>query len=235
MSEGEKKLSGRNENAGLLFDVKETHNLRLKIEELQPVPGYCIMVDMVASTAAKDAELSSWLSRTHDCFALVKSKLSNFTPLKSMGDALMYYIRESELRKDNGNPLKTIFLPLCFAIQEPEKDMFGRTKIAVAYCQHAYEVTFLKDTYDIYGKDIDLTARLLSVASEEEIVMNEPFVEQVRADFKESSIQSTYPDVPRIKGPWPQRFKGFEKEVHIYKLPRGGTSLSNQPQIAGVY
>src|ERR1017187_5124016 len=80
----------------LLFDLSDP-DLHAKLDQLETTPGYCILVDRVGSTALKDQPPRAWLSRIHDTFALVKSHLLAFQPLKIMGDALMYYIPESGL------------------------------------------------------------------------------------------------------------------------------------------
>ena len=48
----------------LLFELGPS--LKTKLEELEPTPGYCILVDSVGSTALKDNEPRVWLSRLHD-------------------------------------------------------------------------------------------------------------------------------------------------------------------------
>jgi hypothetical protein len=140
----------------------------------------------------------------------------------------MYYVPEFVIESHGGGALSKLFLELCYVVQEEDEAAFGKTKAAVAYCSDAYEVTFQKGTEDIYGKDIDLTARLASTACKGEIIMNEPFVERLHADSKVSSISPADSDVSKITGPQRTRFKGFEEDVNVYKLPIGGTALSRQ-------
>jgi class 3 adenylate cyclase len=206
----------------LLFELGP--NLKTQIDNLQPTPGYCIFIDSVGSTALKDNEPRVWLSRLHDIFALAKAYLKEFQPLKTIGDALMYYIPETEMKAKNQKALD-LHLGLCFLVQEKTTEVFGRTKAAIAHCQEAYCVTFVPGTEDIYGKDIDLTARLLSIAQPGEIMMNERFATQVVAEYKVAPAPGDIPDVEKIMGPWRHRFKGFTNDVNIYKSPIGGTSL----------
>jgi len=95
----------------------------------------------------------------------------------------------------------------------------AKVKISAAYCREAYDITFLRGVQDIYGKDIDLTARLMSVAESQEIVMNAPFVEQVRTEYTRMLNKEQFECVKKIRGPWPHKFKGFESEgyIDIYK------------------
>jgi len=199
-------------------------DIQNKIASLEPVTGYCVLVDIVDSTALKDLERREWLSQTINTLTLAQSYLASFDrPLKVMGDALMFYISETPLT--NTKPALTLFLGLCYLVQEKERGVFGATKAAVAYCLDVYPVSIATDARDFYGKDIDLTARLLSVAGEGEIVMNEEFTKKVKGDYAEVAAKSDFPDVPSIMGPWPQRFKGFADYVKIYKLPAGGKSF----------
>ncbi len=80
----------------LLFELSPS--LKSQIDNLQPTAGYCIFIDSVGSTALKDNEPRVWLSRLYDIFALAKAYLKEFQPLKTIGDALMYYIAEDELK-----------------------------------------------------------------------------------------------------------------------------------------
>lgn len=219
-------------NTPLLFDLSDP-DLRAKLDRLETTPGYCILVDRVASTALKDQPPRAWLSRLHATFALVRTTLSAFQPLKMIGDALMYYIPESSPPETNALRL---FLPMCYVAQEEDKEAFGGYKAAITYCQNVYEVSFLKGTRDYYGKDIDLTARLSSMAKEGEIFMNEPFVEQLRSNYRAPGrLKQDYPDVPSILGPFQEQIKGFTNPVSIYKLPAGGISLSKYPYPKGVF
>jgi len=207
----------------LLFNLRPS--LKRELDELQPTLGYCILVDMVDSTALKDQGLDVWPMRIFNTFSLVRNYIPQFRPLKSMGDSLMFYVRETDLNEKKLTALD-LFLALSFAVQEEDKEIFGRTKVAAVYCKDAYEITFIQNTNDIYGKDVDLAGRFVSIALEGEIMMNESFVEKVRTAYKESPIQNQFPDVQKIAGPWPQMFKGFSGYINVYKLPGGGTSLT---------
>src|SRR6266481_7816878 len=117
----------------LYFSLNDPHIMR-KIECIEPVPGFCIVVDMVGSTDLSFDAPKKWLSRTHDAFALARAHLNQFQPLKTIGDALMYYIPETEMSQKSVQPLQ-LHLSLCFIVQEWKEDTFGRTKAAIAYCE----------------------------------------------------------------------------------------------------
>lgn len=192
--------------------------LKDKISRLIPTSGYCIFVDIVGSTELKDKNLTKWILFIYNTFAnIIGNLFMAFNPLKSIGDELMFFIPESELK---GETALSIFSALCNIIKiiNSNKSYLREVKIGVAYCQQAYDITFIKGTIDIYGKDIDLTSRLLSVAKSNEIIMNYEFVEQIHKKYNMIENKDQFEEVPLIVGPWPQQFKGFKKSVNIYKI-----------------
>lgn len=196
-------------------------DLGKKIKNLKPTYGFCIFIDIVGSTKLKDKGLSEWIRLIYNTFANINSFLfSKFQPIKSIGDALMYFISESEMKEET--PL-TLYDALINIINSNEP-YFKKVKIGVTYCKEAYEITFIKDNKDIYGKDIDLTARLASIAENQEIIMNSDFVKKVRDEYDKISSKHQFPDVPKIIGPWPQKFKGFKDKVEIFKTVGRETS-----------
>ena len=85
-----------------------------------------------------------------------------------MGDGLLFFIPESDM---NGETPLILFNSLCEIINSTEAYL-RHVKIGAAYCNDAYDITFIKNAPDIYGKDIDLTARLASLACSKEIRHN---------------------------------------------------------------
>lgn len=169
-----------------------------------------------------------WASAIFNTFSNLRAFLPpQAIPLKSLGDALMYYIPELLLSGPVTGPLAvhvpgggalSLFAALVAAAHDPDP-VYEQVKIAVAYCTDAYSLTFVKGFEDIYGKHIDLTARLLTKAHPREVVMNEPFVERVKAAYQQIGKKEQFPEVDQILGPWPELFKGFKDVIPIYKLP----------------
>lgn len=200
-----------------LFIDPDNPNMETLINDLNPTFGYCFFIDMVDSTGLKDERLSKWIIYTYNTFANISTFLfSKFKPLKSLGDALMFFIPEREMGDET--PL-TLYDGLVKIIYSDEP-YFKPVKIGAAFCREAYEITFMRDYPDIYGKDIDLTARLLSKAESQEIIMNTEFVERVRRNYSQIANQHQFPDVPRINGPVLERFRGFRNKVEIFKTIR---------------
>jgi class 3 adenylate cyclase len=92
-------------------------------------------------------------------------------------------------------------------------------KISAVYCQQAaFELTFSEGKDDIYGKDIDFAYRLLQKAKPQEIVMNEEFVKQIRDGYSKMSDKESWSLVKKIVRTKPQKIKGFDQAIPIYKL-----------------
>lgn len=188
-----------------------------KIDNLKPTYGYCLFIDIVGSTELKDQKLSKWIILIYNTFAKIKSFLFfKFKRIKSLGDALMFFIPEAEMQGET--PL-TLFDGLINIILSDES-YFKETKIGVTYCKEAYDITFLEGVPDIYGKDIDLTARLVSIAESQEIIMNSGFVEKIREEYDRILNKNNFPYVQKIIGPWYHKFKGFKEKEKIFKVMR---------------
>ena len=97
--------------------------------------------------------------------------------------------------------------------------MLFRSKIGVSYCKNIYNISFFKNRYDFYGSDIDLTARLFSIAADQEIIMNRAFYVQLKKEQSEiKDIDEPFSKKWKIYGPMPMRFKGFSKDRIFYKF-----------------
>ncbi len=197
------------------FVDPEDAEFKTHIMDLQPTPGYCLFFDIVGSTELKDESLSKWILFIHNTFANIRSYLFlKFRPLKSLGDELLFFIPENDMK---GETPVILFNSLCQILNSNEPYLRD-VKIGAAYCKYAYDISFIKNAPDIYGKDIDLTARLASLAGSKEIIMNSDFVEHIRAGYEKTGNKAQFKEVKEIVGPWPVMLKGFKKYVNIYKL-----------------
>lgn len=119
-------------------------HLRDKVDALKPIPGYCIFIDIIASTAMKQKGIRHWISSIHNSFSNSELFLTPFCPLKSIGDTLMYYIEDSDLRKSGYCPLH-IFDGL-YQIATGDDHDIPPVKIGAARCLEAYALTFFPAT-----------------------------------------------------------------------------------------
>ncbi len=144
----------------MYFDPNDPH-LRRKIAALRPTPGYCIFIDIVGSTSMKTRSLHRWAALIQNTFANVAAFLPfGSTPLKCLGDALMFFIPTTQVTA-RGESALTLFAGIASVLQE--RDRYYRRVKAAVVLGSAYELSFIRGLADFYGKDIDdLCARLLS-------------------------------------------------------------------------
>lgn len=200
----------------LYVDLKDPL-IKEKIQSLPPTKGYCIFVDVVGSTAVKDLTIGEWALLFHNTFVNVSCFLPRYTPpLKIIGDCCMFFIPELKMAEMRVSPLGLFIKLWNLSLNNPYWGTY--LKISAVYCQQAYELTFSEGKDDVYGKDIDLTARLLQLADPQEIVMNEEFVKQIRDTYSRMSDKENWSLAEKIVGPWPQKIKGFDQAIPIYKL-----------------
>ncbi|MEI7731153.1 MAG: hypothetical protein WCO56_16370 [Verrucomicrobiota bacterium] len=186
-----------------------------KLKSLQPTPGYCIFVDIVGSTALKDSSISEWCKFIHHTFNSTQFHIPvPIQPLKSIGDCLMYYIPEPQMCGET--PLS--LLAGLYGLTRHTDAILRDVRVSIGYCQDVYAVSFLLGMHDFYGKDIDLTSRLLAIAQSKEILMNEPFYQQVRMEFSHHQNFEQYPCMLEIQGPWTQTMKGFRQPLRVFKV-----------------
>jgi class 3 adenylate cyclase len=201
----------------LLIDPSR-RDFEKSLDALQPTTGFCIFADIADSTAMKDSSVKLWIVYICNIFRNIQTFLPG-RPLKAIGDQLMYFIPDSQLQETGTTPLG-MFDALAKIAREPDEEhYFKNTRIAVAYCLDSYAITFVPGGVDYYGKDIDLTARLLTKAKPREIVMNEPFREMVTGRYKAIANKEQFFAVTQIEGPKRVKFKGFDDDVPIYTLP----------------
>lgn len=207
-------------------DVTDFHEA---IRTIQPTPGYCIFLDLVKSTEMKEAPPWEWMIRIRNTFSNAQAYMAFFgRPIKAIGDELMYYISHQGLSESGQTPLQ-VFSALCMVANEPDESLFRSVKVGIAFCENAYAITFWKGVPDVYGKDIDLAARLVDLAAPREIVMNEGFFQRVREAHRSTGNKEDFREVDKIRGPWPVTLKGFSNYINIYKLPAPPVAVYDRP------
>ena len=167
----------------------------------------------------KDEELHRWASKIHNAFVNVGTfmPIGSF-PLKSLGDALLYFIPKRQLRDTQQVPLQ-LFAGLASVVDDPDP-AFPEQKAAVV-SGAAYELTFIRDCPDVYGKDVDLAARLASEASSREVLMNRAFYDEILDDYSRTGPGAGFDDeVKRIQKRGTIRLKGFDAPIELFGYAR---------------
>lgn len=162
-------------------------NLMSMVSSLSPTPGYCIFIDIVGSTAMKQNNIQDWVALIHNSFANAIAFLNVFSPLKGIGDELMFFIEDRDLATTGETPLQ-IYDGL-FQVATDMKPAFPPTKIVAAYCTSAYPMTFISGAQDYYGIDIDRAARLKNIKPgpyEREVVIDSEMYLRVKSHYDAS-------------------------------------------------
>ena len=165
-------------------DMEDVH------DNVPTCPGTCFFIDIVDSSMLKYNEgLSQWGKKINNTFNFI-SIINEFPDniVKGIGDEIMIYISDDDLaRKSSINNyfilLQEIYATIDNLKSFPMKGLFLPCKVSIHYCSDVYNITFLKDTNDYYGIDIDLTARLSSKARANTIVLSEVFYQKALNDF----------------------------------------------------
>jgi len=81
-------------------------------------------------------------------------------------------------------------------------------KVSMHYCTDVYNMTFFKDSNDYYGKDIDLTARLLSKARENRIILSDVLYEKIIEELDNPKRPRDQGCLRHVSGRYVEDFKG---------------------------
>lgn len=198
----------------LFIDANDS-KLKNKLDGLKKTPGYCIFIDIVGSTAMKQDGMSEWVALIHNCFA---DAATIFKPLKSIGDELMFYIEGVDL-ESSGNTVLTIFDQL-IQIATNSNSAYPPSKIVAAYCTSVYPMTFLRNTRDYYGIDIDRTARIRSTPMVRELVIDSNMYDKIKVEYDRTANKQQFPLFPLLKGPLTiphEDSKGIPLPIQVYR------------------
>jgi hypothetical protein len=201
----------------LLIDANNT-NLKAEVDALKTVPGYCIFIDIVGSTALKQKNIYEWIASIHNAFSNTTMFLNDFSPLKGIGDELMYYIEESNLNQNS--PLQ--LFDALFKIANETSLLFPSVKIVASYCTSVYAMTFIQGTNDYYGIDVDRAARLKQscikpILKEKEVIIDEQMYERVKSSYDKLGNKSDFTSFNHLQGPTAHKAKGIKDIISIYR------------------
>jgi class 3 adenylate cyclase len=200
----------------LLIEAND-RNLLQRVDALATVPGYRIFIDIVGSTAMKHRSFREWVLLIHNSFANAETFLGAFRPLKGIGDELMYYIEDADLRDAQSSPAR-IFEGLYQLATDPAAG-FPPVKIVAAYCVSVYPMTFLRGTRDYYGVDVDRCARLKSIdpaPRQGEVVIDSRMHARVRADYEQPGMDQ-FDSFLRLHGPILHPVRDIPDPVNVYR------------------
>ena len=205
-----------------------------KIAQLRPVNGYLLMADLVGSTKLKQRKgFKDWAADFLFPFKTLQANISQ-KAMKVVGDMAMYWFPDSA----NPDPEE-----IMMGLRKVQMESSGVFKMAFVRCQNVYEVSFHERVpEDVYGSDIDLTARLLtarlgtSAKKQGEIRMNVTCREEIAKRLKGIDF------LHEITGPRQKTLKGFPERIgyFLWRVPsrtvrRRGVLLRNLNQDRSVH
>lgn len=206
----------------LLVDANDP-DLPQKVDALRPVPGLCVFMDIVGSTAMKHRSFREWVLLIHNSFVNAGTLLSAFRPLKGIGDELMYYVEDRDLAALGSSPLR-VFEAL-YQLATDRDRIYPLTKIVAAHCTSVYSMTFLRGSRDYYGIDIDRCARLRGIdpePREREVVIDSRMYEQLRAEYEQPGMNQ-FDSFLQLHGPTTHEAKGIPDPIRVYRTVANAT------------
>ncbi len=206
---------------------KNPHSKELTdlIAGLKPTPGVCIFIDLINSTGDKFEQANNtWIQKINNTFTFI-SFINEFPKfvVKGIGDELMIYLPDKDLRKSRSfnnyfSLLNEIYATMDTLIHHPLKEIFYECKVGIHYCTNVYNITFFEGVNDYYGIDIDLSARLMKKAQGKRIVMSEDFYDKVMEDVIKLNINKTETLINEISKTYIEDFKGVPEPVEFRKI-----------------
>lgn len=186
-----------------------------QISHLQKVPGICIFIDLIDSTADKYRDdKDTWIKKVNNTFNFI-SIINHFPDfvVKGIGDEMMLYLPDSELSnseafKDYHSLLSEIHATMDTLIHHPLKELFYECKVGIHYCTEVFNITFFEGVNDYYGKDIDSSARLMKKAQGNRIVLSEAFYNKVIEDLTAQNLDRKNSVISGASGTYIEDFKG---------------------------
>jgi len=185
------------------------------LEGIPRSPGTCFFMDINRSTDMKYVGgLKDWGRKLNNTFNnLLYSNHFQHNIVKGIGDEMMLFIPDEELRKKSSNNtcfalLEDIYSALFLIKNHPDPDLFLNCKVAIHYCTEVYNITFFEGANDFYGSDIDLAARLMLKCIENRIVLSEKFYIKVRNDLINLGLPTDTGCLSRVSDRFMENFKG---------------------------
>jgi len=197
------------------FRDPNSSEIEKQLEGIPKCPGTCFFIDVINSTDIKyKTDLKYWGKRLNNTFNFI-SFLNDLPDnvVKGIGDELMLYIPDEDLfSKTSYNNylglIEEIHATIDNIVNYPIEGTFLKCKVSIHYCTDVYNITFFEHANDYYGMDIDLTARLMSKAKANRIVMSEKFFTKVKNDMIDNNIVIENTSLSNISSVYMEDFKG---------------------------
>lgn len=194
--------------------------IREILANLRTVSGTCFFIDLYRSTAIKyHVPAAEWIARFHNTFSFI-SFLNDFPDniVKGIGDEIMLFIPDEDLAKktayDTHFALLEEIRATVYNIRHfPVQEKFLNCKVAIHHCTETYNISFFRGANDFYGKEIDLTARLMTKTAENRIVLSESFYKKVLEDLAQAGLPPDSGCLAEVSGAFSEQFRGIPYPV----------------------
>lgn len=195
---------------------KNIDEIEETLKDLQTCCGTSLFMDITSSTEIKYKKgFKEWIFLLKNTFGLLQlqDKIKD-NIIKFIGDEIMIFIPDDVLLTKGYSIYNyyTLLSEIYSTVDILKMLHIGkehlRCKVAIHYCEEVYNITFFKGYNDYYGKDIDLTARLLSKAKENKIVISESFYQKVLQDLNNQEMDSDSEYVKYVSDKYIEDFKG---------------------------
>ena len=186
-----------------------------QLQNLGKTPGICLFIDLVDSTPIKyEKPIEDWarmINNTFNYLSFIKDFSSNI--VKGIGDEIMIFIPIDILKSgttltDYYSVLSELYSTIYNIKYSPLKEDFYNCKMAIHYCEEVYNISFIEGHKDYYGIDIDLSARLMSKAEANSIIISESYFQKIQLDVEKNNIQETDEVTSNISELIDEHFKG---------------------------
>lgn len=190
------------------------------LSKIPTSPGTCFFIDINKSTDLKyTGGLTDWGRKLNNTFNFI-SLLNDFPDsiVKGIGDEIMLFIPDTALKaKTTINTyyqlLEEIYSTVFNIKNFPVPSLFLPCKVSIHYCTEVYNITFFKDTNDYYGRDVDLTARLMSKAIENRIVLSERYYVKVLNDLVTLNLPHNHGCLSNLSEKYIEQFRGVPEKT----------------------
>ncbi len=192
-----------------IIDFNQDPNQIVNIlNNLQPIRGICIFIDMCDSTQLKNECGINWIIKIGNTFqqALWSSpSIFRNNVIKLIGDEIMLFIPDDSLGNENYDTILNCLKDIINDFHnDSDLDITLRLKASIHYCTDVYKISFYnKNPNDYYGKDIDLTARLIKKAGPKRIILSNVFYHKLSCNKD------------KISDVYIEDFKGFNEPTEF--------------------
>ncbi len=197
------------------FRDPNSKEIEKKLAGIPKCPGTRFFIDVINSTDIKyKTDFSDWGKQLNNTFNFI-SFLNDFPDnvVKGIGDELMLYIPDEDLFSKTAYNnyfalLEEIYATIDNLVNYPVPNTFLNCKVSIHYCTEVYNISYFEHANDYYGIDIDLTARLMSKAKANRIVMSEKFFTKVKNDLVDKNLRIENTSLANISPVYMEDFKG---------------------------